>query len=75
MEIKQYNERRDKIKSFIVDKLIKENKSMITEVSIKYEVSCYNVNIRACVRELNESKLYAPISCYVNSYGVLTLVV
>lgn len=72
----EYNIRAEKIKNVIIDLLfIEKRKLAITEVTIKQKVSCYNVNILRVVKDINDSKVYPPISYYSNSYGVLTLVV
>ena len=73
--INQYETRAEKIKLTIIKYLFYEKKPIVTEVTIKKEVDCYNVNIEAVVRKLNESKKFPLISCIKNSYGVLTLVV
>lgn len=73
--IKQYNTRAEKIKTAIIKYLFYDKKPIVTEVTIKKEVDCYNVNIEAVVRSLNSSNKFPHISCIKNSYGVLTLVI
>ncbi len=63
------------IKDLIIKLLFNDKKELITEVTIKKEVSCYNVNIERVVLDINRSGLYPFISSYKNGYGVLTLVV
>ena len=73
--INQYEIRAEKIKTAIIKYLFYDKKPIVTEVTIKKEVDCYNVNIEAVVRSLNSSNKFPRISCIKNSYGVLTLVV
>ena len=68
-------EKTNAIKDLIIKLLFNDKKELITEVTIKKEVSCYNVNIQRVVLDINRSGLYPFISSYVNGYGVLTLVV
>lgn len=69
----EYKERQEKIKGLIIKLLFVDKKHIVTEVTIKKEVSCYNVNIEAIIREINDLKSYPVISCIKNSYGVLSL--
>jgi hypothetical protein len=64
---------RDKVKETIINLLFEVKKPIVTEVTIKYKVPCYNVNIQSIVREINSSGLYPNIDCVYNSYGVLCL--
>lgn len=72
---KELEDRALKIKETIVRLLFEDKKPIVTEVTICKEVSCYQVNIRAVVKTINDSALYPYINCVINSYGVLTLVV
>ena len=71
----EYNKRSKAIKDLIIKLLFEDKKGIITEVTIKKEVYCYKVNIERVVFDINQSKLFAPISCYKNGYGVLSLAV
>ena len=49
--------------------IINDKRGLITEVTIKKEVSCYNVNIKRVVLDINRSGLYPFISSYKNFWG------
>lgn len=71
----EVQERAKVIKEVITRLLFKDKKHIVTEVTIKKEVNCYNVNIESVVRDINSSKEFPFISCRNNSYGVLSLYV
>ena len=73
MTTTEYDKRSKTIKDLILNLLFEDKKGIITEVTIKKEIDCYNVNIEKVVFDINQSKLFAPISCYKNGYGVLSL--
>ena len=75
MTTQEYQQRSEAIKVLIIELLFKQNKSYITEVTIKYQVPCYNVNIKRVVYDINKEGIYSLISYKVNSYGVLVLFV
>ena len=71
----EYNKRIEAIKKVIIKLLFEDRKPIVTEVTIKKEVDCYNVNIQRVVLDINSLNLYPYISYSYNSYGVLNLLV